>query len=134
MIQRRQTFRCFNRTDFALRRFLAKRTGYNTGKRKVCSIRLSAFSSRNDMIYVKFLFLLELRALGARFFVQIAEVGHACLLELVNTVPPVGKLSTLCRHLAGEELPGATHADIIDYLLRDSYHAGVDYGRFDWRR
>ena len=25
-------------------------------------------------------------------------------------------------------------ADRIDYLLRDSHHAGVDYGRFDWRR
>jgi hypothetical protein len=25
-------------------------------------------------------------------------------------------------------------ADRIDYLLRDSLHAGVDYGRFDWRR
>ena len=24
--------------------------------------------------------------------------------------------------------------DRIDYLLRDSHHAGVDYGRFDWRR
>ena len=22
----------------------------------------------------------------------------------------------------------------MDYLLRDSHHAGVDYGRFDWRR
>ncbi len=25
-------------------------------------------------------------------------------------------------------------ADRMDYLLRDSHHAGVDYGRFDWRR
>ncbi|MCE2452588.1 MAG: HD domain-containing protein [Nitrospinae bacterium] len=25
-------------------------------------------------------------------------------------------------------------ADRMDYLLRDSHHAGVDYGRYDWRR
>jgi HD superfamily phosphohydrolase len=25
-------------------------------------------------------------------------------------------------------------ADRMDYLLRDSYHAGVEYGRYDWRR
>jgi HD superfamily phosphohydrolase len=25
-------------------------------------------------------------------------------------------------------------ADRIDYLLRDSFHAGVEYGRYDWRR
>ena len=29
---------------------------------------------------------------------------------------------------------GQMDADRIDYLLRDSLHAGVDYGRFDWRR
>jgi len=31
-------------------------------------------------------------------------------------------------------LPGQMDADRIDYLLRDSLHAGVQYGRFDWRR
>ena len=31
-------------------------------------------------------------------------------------------------------ITGQLDADRIDYLLRDSYHAGVDYGRFDWRR
>jgi uncharacterized protein len=25
-------------------------------------------------------------------------------------------------------------ADRMDYLLRDSLHVGVDYGRYDWRR
>ena len=25
-------------------------------------------------------------------------------------------------------------ADRMDYLLRDSYHAGVEYGKYDWRR
>jgi HD superfamily phosphohydrolase len=29
---------------------------------------------------------------------------------------------------------GQMDADRIDYLLRDSHHVGVHYGRFDWRR
>ncbi len=29
---------------------------------------------------------------------------------------------------------GQVDADKIDFLLRDSLHAGVDYGRFDWQR
>ncbi|QDU36781.1 deoxyguanosinetriphosphate triphosphohydrolase-like protein [Maioricimonas rarisocia] len=33
-----------------------------------------------------------------------------------------------------EIITGQMDADRIDYLLRDSLHAGVDYGRFDWRR
>ena len=31
-------------------------------------------------------------------------------------------------------ISGQLDADRIDYLLRDSLHTGVDYGRFDWRR
>jgi hypothetical protein len=31
-------------------------------------------------------------------------------------------------------ITGQMDADRIDYLLRDSHHAGVDYGRYDWRR
>lgn len=31
-------------------------------------------------------------------------------------------------------ISGQMDADRIDYLLRDSLHAGVQYGRFDWRR
>jgi HD superfamily phosphohydrolase len=31
-------------------------------------------------------------------------------------------------------ITGQTDADRIDYLLRDSLHAGVQYGRFDWQR
>jgi uncharacterized protein len=31
-------------------------------------------------------------------------------------------------------ITGQMDADRIDYLLRDSHHAGVEYGRFDWRR
>ncbi|MBI1903812.1 MAG: HD domain-containing protein [Planctomycetia bacterium] len=33
-----------------------------------------------------------------------------------------------------ELINGQIDADRIDYLLRDSHHAGVDYGRFDWQR
>lgn len=39
------------------------------------------------------------------------------------------------RNLIWKELiSGQLDADRIDYLLRDSLHAGVEYGRFDWRR
>ena len=33
-----------------------------------------------------------------------------------------------------EIISGQLDADRMDYLLRDSYHAGVEYGRYDWRR
>jgi len=33
-----------------------------------------------------------------------------------------------------EIISGQLDADRMDYLLRDSLHAGVDYGRYDWRR
>jgi uncharacterized protein len=33
-----------------------------------------------------------------------------------------------------ELITGQIDADRIDYLLRDSHHAGVNYGKFDWRR
>jgi HD superfamily phosphohydrolase len=31
-------------------------------------------------------------------------------------------------------IDGQMDADRMDYLLRDSLHSGVDYGRYDWRR
>jgi HD superfamily phosphohydrolase len=31
-------------------------------------------------------------------------------------------------------ISGQLDADRMDYLLRDSYHAGVEYGKYDWRR
>jgi hypothetical protein len=31
-------------------------------------------------------------------------------------------------------ISGQLDADRMDYLLRDAYHAGVEYGRYDWRR
>jgi uncharacterized protein len=33
-----------------------------------------------------------------------------------------------------ELIDGQMDADRMDYLLRDSLHTGVDYGKFDWRR
>jgi HD superfamily phosphohydrolase len=39
------------------------------------------------------------------------------------------------RALVWRELvSGQMDADRIDYLIRDSLHTGVDYGKFDWRR
>jgi HD superfamily phosphohydrolase len=39
------------------------------------------------------------------------------------------------RGLVWRELvAGQMDADRIDYLIRDSIHTGVDYGKFDWRR
>ena len=39
------------------------------------------------------------------------------------------------RNLVWRELvSGQLDADRMDYLLRDSHHCGVDYGRYDWRR
>jgi len=36
--------------------------------------------------------------------------------------------------ILSEIVTGQVDADRTDYLLRDSYHCGVDYGRFDFRR
>lgn len=36
--------------------------------------------------------------------------------------------------ILSEIVSGQIDADRTDYLLRDSYHCGVDYGRFDYRR
>jgi HD superfamily phosphohydrolase len=36
--------------------------------------------------------------------------------------------------LWGGLIAGQMDADRIDYLIRDSLHTGVDYGKFDWRR
>jgi HD superfamily phosphohydrolase len=33
-----------------------------------------------------------------------------------------------------EAITGQMDADRMDYLLRDSLHTGVDYGKYDWRR
>src|SRR5262249_11149407 len=43
--------------------------------------------------------------------------------------------STAGRRLFWRQLiDGQMDADRMDYLLRDSLHTGVDYGKYDWRR
>ncbi len=51
----------------------------------------------------------------------------AQLIEHGSDLPP--QLQLLATLVSGE-----MDADRTDYLLRDSYHCGVDYGRFDHRR
>jgi HD superfamily phosphohydrolase len=51
----------------------------------------------------------------------------ALLVEGGETLPP--QLSVLHDIISGQ-----MDADRSDYLLRDSLHCGVDYGRFDYRR
>jgi HD superfamily phosphohydrolase len=45
-----------------------------------------------------------------------------------------GKAEAGRRLFWRELITGQMDADRMDYLLRDSLHLGVDYGRFDWRR
>jgi HD superfamily phosphohydrolase len=45
-----------------------------------------------------------------------------------------GKAEAGHRLFWRELITGQMDADRMDYLLRDSLHAGVDYGRYDWRR
>ncbi len=77
-----------------------------------------------------------------------AEIIRRTLKDVINSHPDSdnyhikaddiaslldGKLTN--RSLIWRDLvTGQLDADRIDYLLRDSLHAGVDYGRFDWRR
>lgn len=43
--------------------------------------------------------------------------------------------SRSARHVFWRDIiTGQMDADRMDYLLRDSLHAGVDYGKYDWRR
>jgi HD superfamily phosphohydrolase len=45
-----------------------------------------------------------------------------------------GKPSAGIALMWGHLISGQIDADRMDYLIRDSLHAGVDYGKFDWRR
>ncbi len=45
-----------------------------------------------------------------------------------------GSSNSSCRIFWREIITGQMDADRMDYLLRDSLHAGVDYGKYDWRR
>ncbi|PHS14510.1 MAG: hypothetical protein COA78_05800 [Blastopirellula sp.] len=61
--------------------------------------------------------------LDALFFPGCADLT-ASLID--NPVPQLQILKDI--------VSGQIDADRTDYLLRDSYHCGVDYGRFDYRR
>lgn len=79
-----------------------------------------------------------------------AEIVRTVLKDVINSHPDSdnfgiragdiatmldGKSSDARRSLIWRDLvTGQLDADRIDYLLRDSLHSGVDYGRFDWRR
>ena len=45
-----------------------------------------------------------------------------------------GRISASRSVFWRELISGQMDADRVDYLLRDSLHSGVDYGKFDWRR
>ena len=45
-----------------------------------------------------------------------------------------GSSQSAHRVIWRDVIAGQMDADRMDYLLRDSLHAGVDYGRYDWRR
>jgi len=52
--------------------------------------------------------------------------------EIANLIE--GKATESGAALWQDIISSQLDADRMDYLLRDSYHAGVEYGRYDWRR
>ncbi len=61
--------------------------------------------------------------------VKAADVADLLDSSVSSRTPAAGR-----RLLWREMIAGQMDADRMDYLLRDSLHTGVDYGRFDWRR
>jgi HD superfamily phosphohydrolase len=68
--------------------------------------------------------VIEQHALNQNYGLQAEDV--AALIE--------GRVSASRSVFWRELISGQMDADRVDYLLRDSLHTGVDYGRFDWRR
>jgi HD superfamily phosphohydrolase len=60
---------------------------------------------------------------------QNLELTAEHIANLMEGNPQAGR-AVLWREI----IAGQLDADRMDYLLRDSIHAGVDYGKFDWRR
>ncbi len=56
-------------------------------------------------------------------------ITAAQVAAMITSSPDAGR-SLFWRPLVSGQLD----ADRMDYLLRDSYHAGVQYGRYDWNR
>lgn len=57
-----------------------------------------------------------------------------CAEFTANLIKPDAKSAVPQARLLRDIVSGQIDADRTDYLLRDSYHCGVDYGRFDYRR
>jgi HD superfamily phosphohydrolase len=66
------------------------------------------------------------KLLNEKFFAGCAELTAALIKPETNSAPQVQILRDI--------VSGQVDADRSDYLLRDSHHCGVDYGRFDHRR
>lgn len=64
--------------------------------------------------------------LDERFFRGCAELTASLIKRQPNSPPQIQILRDI--------VSGQVDADRSDYLLRDSLHCGVDYGRFDHRR
>ncbi len=60
---------------------------------------------------------------------QNLEIKANDVASLVDGTSGVGR-----RALWRELIDSHMDADRMDYLLRDSLHTGVDYGKYDWRR
>jgi HD superfamily phosphohydrolase len=76
------------------------------------------------IIRLKLRDVIENHPLNRNYKVTAEEI--ACLLE---GNPAAGR-ALVWRDL----VTGQMDADRVDYLLRDSLHSGVQYGKFDWRR
>jgi hypothetical protein len=62
------------------------------------------------------------------------EVTAADVADLLDPSAAIRTDAAGRRLLWREMIAGQMDADRMDYLLRDSLHTGVDYGRYDWRR
>jgi len=60
---------------------------------------------------------------------------HGCSGFVANMIDPKGEIEFPRQFkILLDLVSGEMDADRTDYLLRDSYHCGVDYGRFDYER
>ena len=64
--------------------------------------------------------------LAKEFFAECAELTASLIKPDVDSPPQLQLLRDI--------VSGQVDADRSDYLLRDSHHCGVDYGRFDHLR
>lgn len=65
--------------------------------------------------------------LDGQFFLGAGKLTAQIIAGSKKSLPPQ-------MQVLKDIVSGQVDADRTDYLLRDSYHCGVDYGRFDYRR